>query len=644
MNRTPVFLLLLLTLAAPVHAASLELQNYRRAFAALDAGHADLAYSVVVRAHDAVLNKVLRSYYLAAPGNNGNFEEITAFIRENPDWPNLKDIRAVAEQKIPASMPPDQIVGWFTVYPPVTLIGVYRMIDALNASGETGAARNLVRARWIAGDFKNDELVAYYNRFRGQFYSQDHRARLDRLLWNGDAVAARHMYGLFDEGVKTMAEARLALAGQKFGAAAMLARVPQELQSDPGLLYERLRWLRRNNRDDDADDILEHAPDNLGRPEAWWEERHIMARRAMDRGDYRLAYRLAANHNLTEGKDLLEAEFLAGWLALRFLNQPDVAREHFETLFQHAITRVSRARGAYWLGRALEALGDKSDAEQAYESAAALSITYYGQLALTRLYAQPVVTALPEPAIPAAVRERFFARDAVCAIKRLHDLGESGRARSFFKSAVDASSERADLVLFVELAYQIKRPDLAIEAAKAANQKNMIVAAGGFPVFEHRMPNPPEPAFTYALIRQESMFNPDASSPAGAHGLMQLMPHTAKAMAQKAGIRFREQRLDDPDYNLRLGTAFVQNQLNMFNGSYILALAGYNAGPSRVREWMEKIGDPRDPRIDPVDWIELVPVPETRNYIQRILENLQIYRARLNGGEAQLLILKDLRR
>jgi soluble lytic murein transglycosylase len=648
MNR--VFALLLPILiyialnAEPAHAASLEPQNYHRAFAALDAGHADLAYSTVTRSHNAVLNKVLRSYYLAAPGNDASFSEIAAFIRENPDWPNLKDIRAIAEQKIPADEPADQVVAWFTAYPPVSLIGVYRMIDALNARGDTQAAGDLIRSHWISGDFKSDELVSYYNRFRGQFYSEDHRARLDRLLWNGDATDARRLYGLFDDGVRTMAEARLALAEQKFGAAAMLARVPQRLQSDPGLLYERLRWLRRNNHAEDADDILDHAPEALGRPEAWWEERQIMIRRAMDRSDYNLAYRLANNNNLTDGKSLLEAEFLAGWLALRFLHQPDDAREHFENLFQHATTPVSRARGAYWLGRSLEELGDKADAQQAYEAAGALSITYYGQLALTRISGQPTIAAFPEPAIPEAVRQRFFNRDIIRAIEMLHEIGEAGRTRTFFKAALDASNERSEFTLLSELAYQIRRPDLAIEAAKTANQKNMMVSAGGFPVFDHHMPSPPEPAFTYALIRQESMFNPDASSPAGAHGLMQLMPHTAKAMAQKVGIKFREQKLDDPDYNLRLGTAFVENQLNSFNGSYILALAGYNAGPSRVREWMEKIGDPRDPRIDPIDWIESVPVPETRNYIQRILENLQVYRARLNGGRAQLLILKDLRR
>jgi len=528
MNRALTLLLLLpgLTILAPAYAASLEPQNYRRAFAALDAGHADLAYGIVAHAHDPVLNKVLRSYYMAAPGNEAGFAEMAAFIHDNPDWPNLKDIRAIAEQKIPAGATPEQVVGWFAAYPPASLAGVYRYADALNASGRMNVASILVRQRWIQGEFRESELTAFYARFGVYLRPEDHLARLDRLLWNNDANGAQRLYGLVDGGTRAVAEARLALAAEKGNVAALYTRVPEENRNNPGLLFEELRWFRRANRDADALKILQHEPDNPGRPEMWWDERQYIIRRAIDRRDYNLAYRLAADHHLTDGRDLLQAEFLAGWLALRFLNEPDDAREHFETLYGHATTPISRARGAYWLGRALEALDEKSDAEQAYETASALNITYYGQLATTRLYAKPVIAAKPEPAIPMRVREAFFARDAVRAVERLHDLGETARAHTFFKSIVDTSNKRADFVLLSELAYQIKRPDYAIEAAKAANQKNMLVAAGGFPLFDRHIPDPPEPALIQALIRQESMFNPDAAmnlQKAGWSGVSQLM-------------------------------------------------------------------------------------------------------------------------
>jgi soluble lytic murein transglycosylase len=648
MLRFSALLGLLFTLIAlttvKAEAVSIDPQNYKRAFTALNGGKSSSAFDIITRGRDPILNKVLRGYYMAAPGNNVSFAEMSEFIRKNPDWPNLRDIRSIAEQKIPSSATPDDVIDWFSSYPPVTLIGFYRYVDALNMKGQAQTAIEAIKTRWIEGSFRDEELGSFYTRFGAYLTRDDHWARLDRLLWNQDAANARRLYSLVDPNMRIVAEARLALGSQKFGAAKYLEHVPSDWQSDSGLLYERLRWLRRENRDEDAIDILEHPPVDLVRPDAWWEEREILIRRTIEKRNFDLAYRLAANHGQIDTKGRVHAEFLAGWLALRFIHQPEAAREHFEALYQHATTPISRARGAYWLGRSLEVLDNKVDAEQAYETAATLNTTFYGQLAMTRLYAEPIITAWPEPKIPSLVRTKFYQRDSVRAVERLHQLGEEGRVRTFFKAIVDTSTARVDFALLSELAYQIQRPDLAIEAAKAANQKNIIVAAGGFPLLSTRVPNAPEPAFIHAVIRQESMFNPEAASPAGAHGLMQLMPPTAKAMAQKIGVKFKPRSLVDPDYNLRLGSAFVQNQIDSFGGSYVLALAGYNAGPTRVREWMGDMGDPRNSNIDPIDWIELIPMSETRNYVQRILENLQIYRARLNGGKAPLLILKDLKR
>ncbi len=644
MTRFFVFLsLILIVCVGQAEAANLDAQNYRRAFNLLDAGHPENAVAFA-RGRDPVLNKVLKGYYMAQPGNDTGFDEMAAFVSANPDWPNLKGILAIAEQKIPASATPQQVANWFTAHPPLTVVGLNRSADALEASGQTQNVSNLVRGYWIDGDFGSEELASFHTRYAHFLDAETNRARLDRLLWKNDSVNARRMYVFLDDDLKVLADARLALANQNPNADAFVNRVPGDYQNDPGLLYERLRWRVRNNLDDDALDILRHAPDNLGKPEAWWEQRQIMIHRVMEKHDYNLAYSMAAEHGQKDSKTVIQGEFLAGWLALRFLNQPDRAREHFQALYDNASTPISRARGAYWLGRTYEALNSKDEAEQAYENAAALNITYYGQIAATRLYTEPVISATPEPTIPGPVRRVFFDRDLVRAVEHLHALGESDRAEIFFRAAVDAAFQRADFALLTELAYQIGRPDLAIVAAKAANQKNMLMASGGFPVLDHELAHSPEPAFIHALIRQESMFNPDAKSPAGAHGLMQLMPRTAKEVARKLGIKFKESRLGDSDYNLRLGTTFIQNQLAIFNGSYVLALAGYNAGPRRVREWMQQIGDPRDPTVDPVDWVEMIPISETRNYVQRILESVQIYRARLGGGQAPLLILKDLKR
>ncbi|MDR3425065.1 MAG: lytic transglycosylase domain-containing protein [Alphaproteobacteria bacterium] len=624
--------------------APVDASYYRRAFAAIASGNAAQAEAFAARGPDPVLNKVIRSYAMALPGNDYSFDQLDSFIAGNPDWPSLKGIQMIAEQKIPEAATPEQVVKWFTTRDPVTLVGFYRYIGALNRSGQAQTAQRVIRERWIDGDFSGDEQTAFYGRFGVLLDESAMWARTDRLLWKNDNDEARRMMPYLTSTDKAVAAARLALATQQSDAEAWVQRIPSDAQNDPGLLYQRLRWQVKNKNDENADTILLNAPAELGDAKAWWEQRQIMVRRAIERRDLSLAYRLAAAHGQLDPKPLVQAEFLSGWLALRFLNHPDVALQHFQNLYDHASTPITRARGAYWLGRAYEVLGDKNDAEQAYEDAAVFNTAYYGQLALTRLYAEPVLTAKADPPLPQNVRRAFFARDTIRAALRLGDIGEIDRARCFFHAALAKAATRAEYILLTELATQLRRPDWGIQAVKAASQKDMLVENGGFPLISMPVPHPPESAFTHALIRQESMFDPEAGSSVGARGLMQLMPRTAKDVARKIDVRYSEGRLSDPAYNMQLGTAFVSQQIDRFNGSYILALAGYNAGPARAREWIEEFGDPRDPNVDPIDWIELIPINETRNYVQRIIESLQVYRAKLAGGKARLLIINDLRR
>ncbi|HUY67976.1 MAG TPA: lytic transglycosylase domain-containing protein, partial [Alphaproteobacteria bacterium] len=575
---------------------------------------------------------------------NASFADIATFIRQNPHWPGLGSIVAMAEQKMPAEADDTTVIRWFSAHPPQSLVGFYRYVDALSAEGKAATVAKLVHQRWVNGDFDADELSAFYGRFGDLIGRDDIWARLDRLLWSGDTADAKKLFGLADDGMKAVARARLALAANAPNADALYADVPDSWRHDPGLLFERLRWLRRQQRDDDAIAMLGREPSDLTHPGLWWNERAILAYRLMDDGDYKRAYRLADDNGQIDGPPFMEAEFLSGWLALRFLDRPQAAHTHFAALYANATTPISLARGAYWLGRAFEADGDKEDAESYYEKAAAFDTTFYGQLAAVRIEKRPVIT-IKAPAQPsAAARRAFYGREFVLAAERLHGIGQHDRAAAFFRAEIGQANNHGDFVLLTELASKIGRPDLMIAAARAANEHNMPVQADGFPLLQCRMPKQPDPAFTHALIRQESMFNPKAESAAGAIGLMQLMPHTAAAIAREIGLRFHATRLENPSYNIKLGTTFIENQIKSFDGSYILALAGYNAGPSRVRGWLDQIGDPRDPHVDPIDWIEMIPVAETRNYIQRVLEGLQIYRARLHGGHAPLMILKDLKR
>ncbi|MFA6279740.1 MAG: lytic transglycosylase domain-containing protein [Bdellovibrionales bacterium] len=618
--------------------------TYHSAFSALAEGHADKTRQMMAKGNDPILNKVLRGLLMAQPNNDYSFDDLAAFVTNNPDWPGLKGIMMILEQKIPSGATDAQLVNWFNAHPPLTPTAFYRYIDSLQAIGQAPKAQELVQARWVDRNFGNGDQASFFDRYAFMLNKTDHEVRLDRLLWENEMTAARAMYPYVDAAHKALAEARIALANQTSNAEALIAQVPSSLQNDAGLLYERVRWRRKNDNDDGALELLLNAPDDLGQPEKWWEERHIVIRRLMEAKNFATAYRLAARHGLKTGFNFVQAEFLAGWLALRFLDKPTLAHHHFTALLKECVTPISRARGYYWLGRTYEAAGQSGDAQQAYETAATLNTTFYGQLAITRLYAQPTIRAATEPTIPTAIRTRFFDRDVVRATERLYKAGQNDLARTFFKAITDNATQRVDFALTLELAYQLQRPDWAVSAAKAANQKNFIITGAAYPVLAMAMPRQPEAALTHALIRQESQFKADAGSPVGAQGLMQLMPTTAKDVAKKLGMPFSASRLTDPDYNVRLGTTFIQHQIDNFDGSYVLALAGYNAGPRRAREWMDTYGDPRTPNVDPIDWIELIPIYETRNYIQRIIENLQFYRARLNNSHAPLKILEDLKR
>ncbi len=618
--------------------------NYHKAFAAIDDGQFQMARSIASRGPDTVLNKVLRGYLMAQPGNNYSFEELSSFVDNNPGWPGLSNIIMITEQKIPGEASSHQVINWFTAHPSLTLVGFYRYIEALGAFGKTSVIADLVKARWTERDFSNDELTTFAARFSNILTIDDHHTRLNRLVWNNNASAVRAMYRYVSNDDEALAEARMALANQSNKAQALIERVPSALRKDPGLLFERLKWYRKNDMDDEAISLLKDQPSDVEKPEEWWGERHIIIRRLMEKHNYALAYRLAMEHGLHSGFEFTQAEFLAGWLALRFMQRADLALTHFQTMLNNTTTPVSRARSAYWIGRTYEVMDNKPATQQAYETAASFSMTFYGQLATTRLYAQPIIKALPEPAIPANIRKEFLTRDIVRAAERLERIGQTDRAALFFKAATNNATQRAEFAVLMDLGYQLQHPDWAITAAKAANQKNIVVGAGAFPLLSMRLPAPPDPAFTHALIRQESLFNPEITSPAGARGLMQLMPGTAKNVAKKLGKSFKPAQLFDPAYNVQLGTNYIQQQLDRFDGSYILALAGYNAGPRRVQEWVEQFGDPRTANIDPIDWIEWIPIYETRNYVQRIIENLQVYRARLNGGQAKLQIIRDLKR
>lgn len=620
--------------------------TYREAFKVMSGKQKYLARHFSIAGPNVILNKVLRAELMALPGNDYSFDELGTFITENPNWPGRKGVIMIAEQKIPSHYSSKQVINWFTTSPPMSLNGLKRYVLELKKVGKLQVAADHVRDWWINRDFSKGEYRGYYKRFKSNLRHIDHKNRISRLIWQKKFKDARKMYRFLNTETKKLMMARIALAKNLRGANKYLKQVPKKLLNDEGLIYERLRWRQKRKMNSGAKELLLSQPANITQPKKWWSQRHIIVRRLMERRRFSEAYRYASTHGMKAdaGFPYLQSEFVSGFLSLRKLNKPKQALQHFSNLTYTAQTPVSRARGHYWVGRALEVLGKKKAARKSYESAGILNTTYYGQLALARLNNHPIIYARPESTLPRSIRNKFYKHDMTQAIMQLDSIGQERRAQKFYMSAVKGSFRRADFALLLELAYNRHRPDWAVKAAKAANKKNLIISGSAFPVLAMRIPSPPELALTHALIRQESEFRSKAGSRVGAQGLMQLMPSTARAMAKKLGVRYRRSALADPSYNVLLGTAFIQRQINNFDGSYILALAGYNAGPSRARKWIKMFGDPRSSKIDAIDWIEQIPIYETRNYIMRIMENLQFYRARLNKGKAPLLISTDIKR
>lgn len=612
----------------------------RLAFAALERGDWPAVHSLGSRLADPVSGKVL--FWLRATRGDGSlgFGEINAFLAANPDWPNRTALLRRAEEVLPEEKSARAVVSWFGEREPLTPYGRFRLARAYLELGERERAGELARRSWRGGDLYYLDLErAFRATFASLLSIGDHRARLDALLWDGRETAARRLYDVVGTDRRALAEARLLLRRQKGNADAALARVPAALRADPGLIYERVRWHRQKGLETGARNLLaEVEPDAAGRPDLWWTERHALARDALRHGQAQAAYRLVSGHALSEPGDYSEAEWLAGWIALRFLKKPEVARGHFLNMAKVVRFPISVARAAYWAGRAGEAMGDKPFAMASYRAAAAHPTTFYGRLAAERVSPDTTLILPPGPQPSVAERGAFAGHELVRATKLLAEHGQDEAARTFIRGLGEVSQSPAWQAMTARLATEIGGTGFGVATAKRAMREGFSLFEQAYPLMPlplvaERLPHPVEPALVLAMIRQESEFDRTAVSRAGARGLTQLMPATAKQVANSLGLPYAPDRLTrDPAYNVKLGRAYLSKLLGSFDGSVALAFAAYNAGPSRVRQWLDTYGDPRSGRVDLIDWIEMLPFAETRNYVQRAIENRWVYQARLNGN------------
>jgi len=599
---------------------------------------------------DPLARKLVEWTILRSDENDGGFDRLAAFSAENPSWPSAVTIRKRAESALwDEKRSAETVRNFFASSKPTTAKGKFALARALLSQGNTPAAAQLVRQAWREDLCSAAVERAVMETFGDMLTRADHKARMDRRFYDDDPDAGMRMAQLLGGTDLLIGRARKAVVEKASNARALLDAVPESARSDAGYLFHKAQWLRREDKPIEAARLLQAAPRSASQQhnlDEWWIERRLVARKLLDIGEEQAAY-VVARDALPPTKENLRAEheFTAGWIALRFANNPKAAYQHFARVGEGITNPITLARGEYWQGRAAEAAGNQSAAHAHYQAAAHYPTAYYGQLARARLgLGELALRRPPEP----ANRSALMNLEVVRAVQLLYAADARDLVIPFVSDLADKAPDTGALVIVAEIARKNDDARAMLLIGKAALNRGYAFDVYAFPtngIPHFRMVGPAvDKSVVYAIARQESAFNPRAVSSAKALGLMQVLPGTGKQIAKKFGFAFdRNRMLTDAAYNAQMGAAELGDVLESYRGSYVLSFVAYNAGRGRVKQWIEKYGDPRDPNVDPIDWVERIPFSETRNYVQRVLENMQVYRAQLGIG-SRLMIEADLRR
>jgi soluble lytic murein transglycosylase len=471
-------------------------------------------------------------------------------------------------------------------------------------------------------------------KYKKYLSSDDYIKRADHLAWENKYWDLKRMLRYLPKDYQLLYTARQILMSKSYGVDKAIANIPSKLKNDAGLNYDRLKWRRKRGRVDDSLEILlkiKNTKDYLVRPDKWWKERAIISRALIYKKKYELAYKISSKHALNKGPEFAEAEWLSGWIALSFLNDPILAKDHFENFYYNVGYPISLSRGAYWLGRSYEKIGNAEKSTKWYEEAAKYLTTYYGQLAYLKIKPNEKFQLIEENNVNEKYKKDFYKKDLVRIIFLLDELEKDKYSKDILKHLAKENIENGSEILAAELATKISRYDFAIQIAKNASYEKRFINTFNYPIIS--TPNLingrkiPESGFILSIIRQESEFDMSANSSAGAKGMMQLMTYTAKIVAKQAKLPYSKSRLtSDPEYNINLGSHYIAGLIIEYDGAYPFAIAAYNAGPKRVKYWKKLNKNPQKNQIDYVNWIELIKFKETRNYVQRVLENYNVYR------------------
>jgi soluble lytic murein transglycosylase len=628
MRLTRILWISLIILITGLPAVSVA-REHSRNFAAKSTGDAENAGGAARSSHPA---KVWLGFYRGE--TKASYAAIAAFIKAHPDFPGMNKLREEAEKAMPSSVSDAEALAWFDKNPPQTTFGMKTYALAMKRAGREKEAIKKINEWWRDSNLTPNDQSKAYMAFATVLDKSSHERRLSGLIYRQQYTNARALAEALGSGHKALTEARISMRSGKGNPNTYLNRIPDSLQGDEGLLFDRLRFRRKQDNNAGAIEILNKSPsyEKMYDAEEWGKERAIIVRRLFEEQKFGLAYKLASDHRIKSGNGFAQNEWMAGWLALEYLKKPWEAFEHFERLYHNVETPISRSRAAYWAGLASERLGHPEVARKWYEVGAKHATTFYGQLSSAKLGRDDRVPTTG--ASPSNLKNGELA----AAARWLKQNGYKTEARMFFNKLIETARTPGDYAAVAEAANAVSMKNVAIRAAQECEKKNGTTLVGyAFPKIEKYMNDVDvEWALVHALVRQESRYDAEAVSSAGARGLMQLMPGTAKEVARKAGLSHQTDWLTKkPGHNVELGTRYLKKLLNKYNGNYAMALAAYNAGPSRVDRWIVELGDPRTGRISLVNWIEMIPIYETRNYVQRVLEGVYVYRQTLSTNKGR---------
>jgi len=612
-----------------------DLKFAKQAIAFMEKSNWKDAKKVAKKARAKSIYNFIEWRHLLTLGNKATFTEYKQFIEKFDNFPRLDRIKYLAEHKMSLNnQSPNEIINWFNNKQPKSGFGEIILGESLLKLGNKEKGISLIKKGFITADLTKNDLKYFRKKFKKYLSQKDYIERADYLAWENKYWDLKRMLRYLPKDYQYLYTARQLLMSKSYGVDTAIKRVPSKLKNDPGLNYDRLKWRRKRGRVDSSLEILLNIKNNkeyMVRPDKWWVERSIIARSLIYKKRYETAYKITSNHGLSEGPELAEAEWMSGWIALSFLNDPLLAKNHFEKFYDNVGYPISLSRGAYWLGKSYEKLKNYEESKKWYLKGSEFLTTYYGQLSHMKVKPKEKFELNGLMEIDKDYIQEFYRKKLVATVYLLYELKKSKYTKHILRYLANENIKKGSEILAAKLATDISRYDFSIQVSKIASYQKRFHNKYNYPIIS--TPSKvgkrkiPESSLILSIIRQESEFDTSANSRVGAQGLMQLMPYTAKTVSRQAKMSYSKSKLTkNPEYNINLGSFYIAGLILEYDGSYPFAIAAYNAGPKRVRYWKKINKNPQKNEINYVDWIELIKFKETRNYVQRVLENYNVYR------------------